>query len=82
MGNPFKARKRVTETVEVVEDTAPETPNTPEEATSEVPTGTIKEVLDWVGDDADRAVEALTEEESGERRKTLTKALEDIIEKD
>lgn len=79
MGNPYKPRKRNTEEA-VVEETVVETPETEETPSNEVPDGTIKEVLDWVGEDADRAVEALTAEEAGERRKTLIKALEEIIE--
>lgn len=79
MGNPYKPRKRNTEEA-VVEETVVETPETEETASNEVPDGTIKEVLDWVGEDVDRAVEALTAEEAGERRKTLIKSLEEIIE--
>lgn len=79
MGNPYKPRKRNNEEA-VVEETVVETPKTEETASNEVPEGTIKEVLDWVGEDADRAVEALSAEESGERRKTLIKSLEEIIE--
>lgn len=79
MGNPYKPRKRIVEEA-VVEETAVETPETVETVSDEAPEGTIKEVLDWVGEDADKAVEALTAEEAGERRKTLIKALEEIIE--
>lgn len=90
MGNPYKPRKRIVEEA-VVEETAVETPETEETVSDEapetvetvsdeVPEGTIKEVLDWVGEDADKAVEALTAEEAGERRKTLIKSLEEIIE--
>lgn len=79
MGNPYKPRKRNVEEA-VVEETAVETPETEETVSDEVPEGTIKEVLDWVGEDADKAVEALTAEEAGERRKTLIKSLEEIIE--
>lgn len=79
MGNPYKPRKKSTEEA-VVEETVVETPKAEEIDSNEVPEGTIKEVLDWVGEDVDRAVEALSAEESGERRKTLVKSLEEIIE--
>lgn len=46
----------------------------------EVPTGTVNEVLAWVGDDKDRATVALHVEESegGNKRKTLIASLKDI----
>lgn len=46
----------------------------------QVPDGTIAEVLDWVGDDSDRAVAALeAEEERDQSRTTLVAALEKVI---
>jgi hypothetical protein len=45
-----------------------------------VPEGTIDEVLTWVGNDADRALDALAVEDDGKQRTTLMEALEAIIE--
>lgn len=45
-----------------------------------VPEGSIAKVLDWVGDDPDRAQEALdVERESDNPRSTLVAQLEDIV---
>lgn len=46
----------------------------------EVPTGTVNEVLAWVGNDKDRATVALRVEEAegGNKRKTLISSLKDI----
>ena len=49
-------------------------------AASEVPQGTVQDVLDWVGDDPDRARQALDAEQSGQQRTTLTSKLEDIAD--
>lgn len=43
-----------------------------------VPGGTISEVLDWVGDDPDRAQTALEAERAGQNRSTLISQLETI----
>jgi hypothetical protein len=46
----------------------------------QVPDGTIAEVLDWVGDDSDRAVAALEAEEARDQpRSTLVAALEKVV---
>lgn len=86
MGNPFEARKRnvevvATEDVVVTQVEAPEVlPEAPEAVEAEaVPEGKVSEILEWVGEDVERAVEALTAEEAGARRSTLIKALEEII---
>lgn len=47
-------------------------------ATSEVPEGTISDVLDWVGDDPERAQAALVAERDGQNRSTLISQLESI----
>jgi hypothetical protein len=45
-----------------------------------VPDGAVAEVLDWVGDDSDRAVRAIEAEEVREKpRTTLISALEKLI---
>jgi hypothetical protein len=41
----------------------------------DVPDGTVADVLEWVGDDPDRANAALEAEESGKRRKGVLDAL-------
>lgn len=87
MGNPYEARKRTVEVapVEVIE-TVPEVVEPKKESVvvetvpETVPEGKVDDILAWVGTDVDRAVEALTAEEVGARRKTLIKALEEIIE--
>jgi hypothetical protein len=43
-----------------------------------VPDGTVQEVLDWVGDDPDRAERALEAERLGDGRSTLISKLEAI----
>lgn len=42
---------------------------------SEVPDGTVAEVLDWAGDDPDRRQAALEVERAGKNRKTVIEAL-------
>ena len=68
------------------DDDAPETEDdasTDDDANEEyldVPQGTTKEVLEWVGDDKDRARAALAAEQaSDEPRKGLSKDLEELI---
>lgn len=52
----------------------------PVEAPTDVPDGTVADVLEWVGDDTDRAVDALAVEQSAEHpRSTLIASLSDII---
>ena len=53
-----------------------EAPVTEEQA---APEGSIKEVLAWVGEDATKAVTALSAEKSGEKRTTLINKLSAII---
>jgi hypothetical protein len=45
----------------------------------EVPEGSIKTVLAWVGDDKTKAQAALDAEKDGQQRSTLIKELEDIL---
>lgn len=77
--------------VENARETAPEKEETPVETpvtapdepvveTSEVPEGSIKTVLEWVGDDKDRAQSALDAEKAGQERSTLISKLEEIID--
>lgn len=59
--------------------TEPEVENPAEPNTDEaVPSGTVAEVLSWVGEDHDRAVRALAAEEAGHNRKSLVKSLSAI----
>lgn len=47
----------------------------------EVPAGTVPEVLNWVGEDKERAEKALAEEKKADKpRKGLIKALDEVIE--
>lgn len=59
----------------VEELTAIETAPATSESADEVPTGTIAEILAWVGTDRDRAARALAAEQSGQNRKSLVKNL-------
>jgi hypothetical protein len=60
-------------------DEAPESVEEETEAQG-VPEGPAAEVLEWVGDDKDRAKEALEAEESGQKRVGLTKKLKELAE--
>jgi hypothetical protein len=48
---------------------------------SQVPEGTISEVLEWVADDARRAQVALDAEREGQQRSTLLAELERLLAK-
>lgn len=45
----------------------------------DVPEGSIKTVLAWVGDDQTKASAALDAEQNGQKRTTLVKELEEIL---
>lgn len=47
---------------------------------SKPPTGTVEDVLDWVGDDLSRAEAALDAELEGKGRSTLIDSLESMLE--
>lgn len=89
MGNPYEARKRIVEevtTAKVVEtpevvktEVAPVVETVAVTEPVSVPEGKVAEILEWVGGDVERAVQALSAEEAGARRTTLVKALEEII---
>lgn len=73
--DPYAAPEASAEKVEL---------STDQEAAQEenkVPKGTVHEVLDWVGDDKDRAQAALDAEKEGAERVTLISALEEILDK-
>lgn len=48
----------------------------------EVPAGNVSEVLEWVGDDRERALAALEAEKAGHGRKTLVAKLEELTTDD
>ena len=50
------------------------------EASPEVPSGTIGEILDWVGRDPARAAQAKTAELAGKNRSTLLASLAEIVD--
>lgn len=56
---------------------APEAAEAP--ADLDVPEGSIKTVLAWVGDDKVKASAALDAEQDGQKRTTLVKELEEIL---
>lgn len=45
----------------------------------DVPSGSVDEVLDWVGEDLVRARRALVVERAGKDRRTLTEQLEKLV---
>lgn len=48
---------------------------------NKTPTGTSKELLDWVGDDPDRARRVLDQENATDKpRKTLVEPLENLLD--
>lgn len=57
---------------------APETETEPETDPDAVPTGTIDEVLAWVGEDRVRAEQALEAERANQKRTTLVGQLEKL----
>ena len=64
---------------------SPSTSDQPQQnqGSNEVPEGTAKEVMSWVGDDAERAQRALdAEQSSGDPRSTLVEDLERVIRRD
>jgi len=88
--NPYAPHSKVSEPSVTVEEsdsdkdlaetaTAPVVASeAPEETT--VPEGPAAEVLEWVGDDKDRAKTALEAEEAGQQRVGLTKKLKELAE--
>lgn len=56
----------------------PETGEQIDSDDSDVPEGTVDEVVDWVGDDQGRATRALQAERAGQNRTTLVAQLEPI----
>jgi hypothetical protein len=46
----------------------------------EAPEGTVAEILDWVGEDVEKAKVALEAEKAGKKRKSLIEELEALIE--
>jgi hypothetical protein len=60
-------------------ESAPVEPVVAEDLSVEVPEGSIKTVLAWVGDDRAKAQAALDAEKDGQQRSTLIKELEDIL---
>lgn len=79
MGNPY-APKSKSEPVEVEAPEVEETEEVEETNNSEeVPEGTSAEVLEWVGEDPERAKKALEVEEQGEQRIGLSKKLKELI---
>ena len=63
--NPYAAKKK--------------TPAVAPEVTEELPTGSIAEVLAWVGEDKERAATALASELSGSKRASLIKTLKALV---
>jgi hypothetical protein len=64
---------------------APEVEKTeqPQPQQDEVKSGTSREVLNWVGDDKERAQRALDKEQASDKpRSTLIRELNEVLEKD
>lgn len=86
--DPYAAPEESAPTVEEAKAFTPTEPEAPVEApeapvTEEptVPEGSVKDVLGWVAEDPAKAQLALDAENSGEKRKTLVKELNAILEK-
>lgn len=61
-------------------ETKPASAEVPKAQGSDVPEGTVKEVLNWVGDDKEKAQKALdAENATGEPRKSLVAELEEKL---
>jgi hypothetical protein len=71
--NPYAAPRRERKTV-VLEARKSSTPTD-----TGVPTGTISEVMEWVGDDTERARVALEAETAGLNRKSLVNKLNELL---
>lgn len=71
MGNPYAPKKKAVKPEEVAVEV--------EETEEEYPTN-VKDIIEWVGEDQDRA-QLVYDEESGKEspRKTLISALEDVL---
>lgn len=63
--------------IEVIQARKPKKP-----AKSAIPDGSVSEVLEWVGDDAERASAALKHEEGTRGRKTLVSRLNELTDDD
>lgn len=88
VSDPYAAKSKSSKKVEApkpeetqIEDTnaARQVEESESTTTEEVPTGTVDEVLEWVGDDKDRAALALEAEKSGKNRKSLISELEELV---
>lgn len=56
------------------------TPEAAGPALEPVPSGTAAEILEWVGDDSERAERALEIEKDKHKRKTLIRELEKVVD--
>ena len=75
MSNPFAPRK-----IKAITKPAPVEIAAPEQVEEAPFEGSVKETLDWVGGDKERAETALEAEEAKEEpRKSLVKSLKEII---
>lgn len=70
MSNPYAPKKKVV--AKVAEKPAEENENL------EVPEGSISDIVDWVGDNKERAKLALEAEKAGKKRQSLMKTLKGI----
>lgn len=70
MSNPYAPKKKVV--AKAVEKPADD------EKSLEVPEGSISDIVDWVGDDKERAKLALEAEKAGKKRQSLMKTLKGI----
>lgn len=60
-------------------EAAPEAPEAPVTEEMIVPEGSVKKVLDWVGEDPTKAQKALDAENAGDQRSSLITKLESIV---
>lgn len=79
--NPYAPHSEAVEApVEDEKATKAAEPEKTEEEAQGVPEGSAAEVLAWVGDDKDRAQEALDAEDAGQQRIGLTRKLKEIVD--
>lgn len=66
------------ETVELTDADIVQLGEHPDWAADELPDGSVQDVLAWVGDDAERAGQALAAERAGKERSSLIEKLEQL----
>lgn len=81
MSNPYAPKRQTAKAPKTAQEST-EPQESVEESTEPqgVPDGPAAEVLEWVGEDKDRAQQALEAEEDGQQRVGLTRKLKELAE--